>query len=66
MTYRSNKSEGSTERTVTVDPLEFLARVLVHVPEQRHVTTRYSARIVACIVQGSVIDQILAHLRTGT
>jgi len=37
----------------------------VHVPEQSYVTTRYLARIVACILQGSVIAQILAHLRTA-
>ena len=42
-------------REQTVGPLDFLARVLVHVPEQSYVTTRYSARIVACILQGSVI-----------
>jgi len=108
-----------------VDPLEFLARVLVHIPDKGHVTTRYygwyanrprgmrgkvatasavvppvivpapqlapteasrrwaallqqifevdplacpschgAMRIVACITQRSVIDQILAHLRT--
>lgn len=50
----------------TVDPLEFLVRVLVRVKEQRYVTTRYSAPIVACIHQGSVIAQILADFRTGT
>ena len=49
----------------TVDPLEFLARVLVHVPERTHVPTRYLTRIVACILQGSVIAQMLAHLRTA-
>ena len=27
--------------TETVDPLEFLARVLVHIPDKGHVTTRY-------------------------
>jgi hypothetical protein len=124
VTYRSDKSEGPTAGTETVDPLEFLARVLVHIPDKGHVTTRYygwyanrprgmrrqaepapcgppaivaaprlapteasrrwatllqqifevdplacptchgAMRIVACITQTSVIDQILAHLRT--
>ncbi len=27
--------------TESVDPLEFLARVLVHIPDRGHVTTRY-------------------------
>jgi hypothetical protein len=39
--YRSDKSDGPTAGTETVDPLEFLARVLVHIPDQGHVTTRY-------------------------
>ncbi|MFN5200455.1 MAG: transposase, partial [Gemmatimonas sp.] len=30
-----------TAGTETVDPLEFLARVLVHIPDKGHVTTRY-------------------------
>jgi hypothetical protein len=124
VTYRSDKSEGPTAGTESVDPLEFLARVLVHIPDKGHVTTRYygwyanrprgmrrqaepaaadtpplivpatrlaptevtrrwaallqqifevdplacptchgAMRIVACITQASVIDQILAHLR---
>jgi len=125
VTYRSDKSEGPTAGTETVDPLEFLARVLVHIPDKGQVTTRYYGwyanrprgmrrraepvgaeplvpmvvvpklapteatrrwaallrqivevdplvcprcagpmRIVACITQAAVIDQILAHLRT--
>ncbi len=32
VSYRSDKSEGPTAGTETVDPLEFLARVLVHIP----------------------------------
>ena len=125
MTYRSDKPEGPTAGTETVDPLEFLARVLVHIPDKGHVTTRYYGwyanrprgmrrqmepaaadpsvpimtaprlvpteatrrwaallrqifevdplacptchgvmRIVACITQPSVIDQILTHLRS--
>jgi hypothetical protein len=121
VTYRSDKSDGPTAGTETVDPLEFLARVLVHIPDKGHVTTRYYGwyanrprgmrgkaaaavppaivpapplapteasrrwaallqqifevdplacptcrgpmRIIACITQASVIDQILAHLR---
>ena len=34
-------SEGPTAGTETADPLEFLARVLVHIPDKGHVTTRY-------------------------
>lgn len=41
MTYRSDKSEGPTAGTETADPLEFLARVMVHIPDKGHVTTRY-------------------------
>jgi len=37
---RSDRSEGPTAGTETVDPLEFLARVLVHIPDDGHVTTR--------------------------
>ena len=124
VTYRSDKSEDPTAGTETVDPLEFLARVLVHIPDKGHVTTRYYGwyanrprgmrdkaapaaadgppaivpaprlappeaarrwaallqqifevdplacptcrgpmRIIACITQAAVIDQILIHLR---
>jgi Putative transposase len=41
VTYRSDKADGPTAGTETVDPLEFLARVLVHIPDKGHVTTRY-------------------------
>ena len=41
MTYRSDKSDGPTAGSETVDPLEFLARVLVHIPDKGQVTTRY-------------------------
>jgi len=41
VTYCSDKSEGPTAGTETADPLEFLARVLVHIPDKGHVTTRY-------------------------
>ncbi len=42
VTYRSDKSEGPTAGTETADPLEFLARALVHIPDKGHVTTRYA------------------------
>ena len=42
VTYRSDKSEGPTAGTETADPLECLARVLVHIPDKGHETTRYS------------------------
>ena len=41
VTYRSDKSAGPTAGTETVDPLAFLARVLVHIPDKGQVTTRY-------------------------
>jgi hypothetical protein len=41
VTYRSDKSERPTAGTETADPLEFLARVLVHIPDKGQVTTRY-------------------------
>jgi len=133
VTDRSDTSDGPTAGTETADPLEFLARVLVHIPDKGHVTARYYGwyanrprgipirdapsgragrgrdaardrpratararrghppvgegptaawlqqifevdplacpschgvmRLVACITQRSVIDQILAHLR---
>ena len=37
---RSDKSEGPPAGTATIDPLEFLARVLVHIPDKGQVTTR--------------------------
>lgn len=40
VTYRSDKSEGPTAGTDTEDPLEFMARVLGHIPDKGHVTTR--------------------------
>jgi len=125
VTYRSDKSEGPTAGTETADPLEFLARVLTHIPNKGQVPTRYYGwyanrprgmrrraapapadapvpmvvapklapteatrrwaallrqifevdplacphcagpmRIVACITQAAVIDQILRPLRT--
>ncbi len=41
VTYRSDTSEGPTAGTETADPLEFLARVLTHIPDKGQVTTRY-------------------------
>jgi len=41
VTDRSDTSEGPTAGAETADPLEFLARVLVHIPDTGHVTTRY-------------------------
>jgi len=40
VTSRSDKSDGPTAGTETVDPLEYLARGLVHIPNKGHVTTR--------------------------
>ena len=52
VTDRSVKADGPTADTETADPLEFLARVLVHIPDKGHVTTRYvgwyANRPVAC------------------
>jgi hypothetical protein len=33
VTSRSDKAEGPTAGTATVDPLEFLARLVTHIPE---------------------------------
>ena len=41
VTYRSNKTAGPTAGTVTVDPLEFLARVVTHIPNPGQVMQRY-------------------------
>jgi hypothetical protein len=35
------ESEGPTARTETLDPLEFLSRMVTHIPDRRHVMTRY-------------------------
>ena len=40
VTYRSDKSGGPTAGSETVDPLEFLARVLRHIPDTGQVTQR--------------------------
>jgi hypothetical protein len=39
VTYRSDESDGPTAGTETMNPLEFLPRVLVHIPKKGHVTT---------------------------
>jgi hypothetical protein len=77
--YRSDKTEGPTAGTETVDPLEFLARVTAHIPDKHQVMTRYYGwyanrprghrrragpmRIVAFITARAVIDRIPAILR---
>jgi len=38
--YRSDKLEGPTAGTETVDPLEFLARITAHIPDKHQVMTR--------------------------
>jgi hypothetical protein len=39
--YRSDKRAGPTAGTETVDPLEFLARLVTHIPNKHQVMTRY-------------------------
>ncbi len=41
VTDRSDTSNGATAGTETVNPLEVLARVVVHISDKGHVTTRY-------------------------
>ena len=41
MSYRSDKTEGPTAGTEKLDPLEFLARLVTHIPDKRQVMTRY-------------------------
>jgi len=41
LTYRSDKTDGPTAGTQTLDPLEFLARLLTHIPDPGQVMTRY-------------------------
>jgi hypothetical protein len=41
VSYRSDKTEGLTARTEMLDPLEFLARLVTHIPDRRQVMTRY-------------------------
>jgi len=37
--YRSDKRDGPTAGTETVDPLEFLARLVTHIPNKHQVTS---------------------------
>ena len=39
--YRSDKTDGPTAGTAALDPLEFLARLLTHIPDPGQVMTRY-------------------------
>ncbi len=39
--YRSDKRVGPTAGTETVDPLDFLARLVTHIPNKHQVMTRY-------------------------
>ncbi len=41
VTYRSDRAAGPTAGTATVDPLEFLARLVTHIPEPGRVMQRY-------------------------
>jgi hypothetical protein len=41
LTDRSDKTDGPTAGTQTLDPLEFLARLLTHIPDPGQVLTRY-------------------------
>jgi hypothetical protein len=41
VSYRSDKNKGPTARTDSADPLEFLARLVVHIPDKGQVMTRY-------------------------
>jgi Putative transposase len=41
VTSRSDKADGPTAGTATVDPLEFLARLVTHIPEPGQVMQRY-------------------------
>jgi len=41
LTYRSDKANGSTAGTAALDPLEFLARLLTHIPDPGQVMMRY-------------------------
>jgi hypothetical protein len=41
VSYRSDKTDGPTAGTENLDPLEFLARIVTHIPDKRQVMTRY-------------------------
>jgi hypothetical protein len=38
VTYRSDKADGPTAGTATVGPLEFLARLVTHIPDPAVIT----------------------------
>ncbi len=40
VTYGSDKADGPTAGTATVDPLEFLARLVTHIPDPGQVMQR--------------------------
>jgi hypothetical protein len=42
VTYRSDKADGPTAGTATVEPLEFLARLVTHIPDPGQVMQRPS------------------------
>jgi hypothetical protein len=42
VTYRSDKADGPTAGTATVDRLEFLARLVTHIPDPGQVMQRYA------------------------
>lgn len=41
VTYRSDKTDGPTAGTETMDPLEFRARLVTHIPDPGQVMQRY-------------------------
>lgn len=41
MTYRSDKADGPTAGAEKLDALEFLARLVTHIPDKHQVMTRY-------------------------
>ena len=41
VTYRSDKTEGPTAGSETLDALEFLARLVTHIPDRGQMLTRY-------------------------
>jgi hypothetical protein len=42
VSYRSDKAEGTTAGTATLDPVEFRARLVTHVPNPGQRMTRYA------------------------
>jgi len=62
VTSRSDKSEGPTAGTETVDPRAFLVLLLVHPPHQGYVTTRdygwYARRWTGVLQQTLEVDPL--------